>query len=94
MLSWGHVRMFSPWGRCARPANDGRTNVWYTMVSCGPPGAPLQVEFIPVHYDHARFAAQMRAEALPEEFIQTILTGWWTTCLEILPAREHECGRF
>ena len=30
----------------------------------------------------------MRAEELPGPFVETILTGWWTTCLEILPAKE------
>ncbi len=39
-------------------------------------------------------AAEMRAEGLPEEFVETILTGWWTTCLEILPARERAASRF
>jgi hypothetical protein len=34
----------------------------------------------------------MRAETLPAEFIQTILSGWWTTCLEILPVRERTAG--
>ena len=29
-----------------------------------------------------------------EEFVETILTGWWTTCLEILPARERAASRF
>jgi hypothetical protein len=24
--------------------------------------------------------AVMRAERLPEEFVATILSGWWTTC--------------
>jgi predicted phosphodiesterase len=52
----------------------------------------LRVEFVPVHYDHERLAAEMRAEKLPEEFVQTVLTGWWTTCLEILPARERRRG--
>ena len=37
---------------------------------------------------------EMRAERLPEEFVETILTGWWTTCLEILPAKERSAGRF
>jgi hypothetical protein len=36
----------------------------------------------------------MRREELPEEFVETILTGWWTTCLEILPARERAASRF
>ena len=45
-------------------------------------------------YDHQALAAEMRREGLPEEFVETILTGWWTTCLEILPARERAASRF
>jgi hypothetical protein len=36
----------------------------------------------------------MRAEHLPAEFIETIETGWWTTCLEILPAKERAHSKF
>lgn len=79
-------------GVLGRPANDGTTNVWYTLVeSCA--GA-LTVEHVPVPYDHHRLAAEMRAEKLPEEFVETVLTGWWTTCLEILPAKERAAGRY
>ena len=39
-------------------------------------------------------AAEMVAERLPKEFVQTTLTGWWTTCLEILPAKERLRGRY
>ncbi|MEK6374495.1 MAG: metallophosphoesterase family protein [Acidobacteriota bacterium] len=78
-------------GVIGRPANDGRTNVWYTMLTIG---AEASVEFIPVDYDHAALAAEMRAERLPEEFIQTIESGWWTTCLEALPPKERSAGRF
>ena len=53
----------------------------------------LGVTFVPARYDHERLAAQMREEGLPEEFVETILTGWWTTCLEILPAKERKAGR-
>jgi hypothetical protein len=31
----------------------------------------------------------MAAEGLPAEFIATIRTGWWTTCLGNTPARER-----
>jgi hypothetical protein len=54
----------------------------------------LRVEFVPVAYDHPRLANEMRAEGLPEEFVETVLTGWWTTCLEVLPAKERRRGRF
>jgi len=78
-------------GVLGRPENDGRTNVWYTLVSADP---DLHVEYIPVHYDHEQLAAEMRAEQLPEEFVTTILTGWWTTCLEILPGKERRRGKY
>ena len=77
-------------GVIGRPANDGRTNVWYAIVSV----PDMRVEFVPVVYDHERLAREMRDERLPEEFVETILTGWWTTCLEILPAKERSASRF
>jgi len=77
-------------GVIGRPANDGRTNVWYTLVETN----PFRVEFVPVAYDHHALASEMRRERLPEEFVETILTGWWTTCLEILPPKERAAGRF
>ncbi len=78
-------------GVIGRPENDGMPRVWYTVLTAGP---ELAVEFIPVDYDHERLARQMDAEGLPPEFAETIRTGWWTTCLENLPARERARGRF
>ena len=78
-------------GVLGRPENDGTTNVWYALLSAEP---TLHVEFAPVKYDHERLAAEMRSEKLPEEFVQTVLTGLWTTCLEILPAKERRRGAF
>lgn len=80
-------------GALGRPANDGRTNVWFTILEAGEGGA-LRETFVPVEYDHARLAREMREERLPPEFVETIETGWWTTCLEILPAKERAAGRF
>jgi hypothetical protein len=54
----------------------------------------LSVEFVPVHYDHMQLANEMRRERLPEEFVETIVSGWWTTCLEILPPKERAGGRY
>jgi predicted phosphodiesterase len=79
-------------GVIGRPANDGQTHVWYAMIEAREEG--LGVELIPLAYDHAGLAAEMRSEGLPEEFVETVLTGWWTTCLEILPARERAASRF
>jgi predicted phosphodiesterase len=87
----GGDRHFVNAGVLGRPENDGRTNVWYTLLEAGP---ELRVEFVPVVYDHERLAREMRGEGLPEEFAATVLTGWWTTCLEVLPAKERRRGRF
>ncbi|MCG8467816.1 MAG: metallophosphatase family protein [Gemmatimonadetes bacterium] len=89
--------VFANVGVLGRPANDGRTDVWYALVDIATAsgGQPqTRVEFVPVAYDHERLAAEMREENLPAEFIETITTGWWTTCLEVLPAKERARGRF
>jgi predicted phosphodiesterase len=78
-------------GVLGRPENDGRSCVWYALLEARP---DFRVEFVPVAYDHQRFADEMRRENLPEEFVETILTGWWTTCLEVLPSKERRRGRF
>lgn len=79
-------------GVIGRPANDGSTHVWFAMLEARE--AELGVELLPLRYDHESLAAEMRREKLPEEFVETVLTGWWTTCLEILPARERAASRF
>ena len=85
-------RVFANVGALGRPANDGRPVVWYAMLQAT--NGEIDVEFVPIAYDHLRLAAEMRAESLPAEFVDTIVTGWWTTCLEILPAKERRRGRF
>lgn len=89
---WGEGRAYVNVGALGRPANDGRTEVWYTILEAE--GRALSVEFVPLAYDHEALATEMRVEELPEEFVETILTGWWTTCLEILPGKERVRGRF
>lgn len=78
-------------GAIGRPANDGRTDVWYALLE--DIEGRVQTTFVPVAYDWRVLAAEMAAEGLPPEFIETLATGWWTTCLEILPARERQRGR-
>ena len=90
-------------GVLGRPENDGTTNVWYTLLhfenkseqgTAGNGSECFNVEFIPIEYDHEWLAREMREEKLPAEFMETILTGWWTTCLEVLPAKERRKGKF
>ncbi|HEV7672758.1 MAG TPA: metallophosphoesterase family protein [Thermoanaerobaculia bacterium] len=80
-------------GVIGRPANDGDVRVWYAVIEEGR-ADDLAVELSPLRYDHSALAAEMRAERLPEEFVETITSGWWTTCVEILPPRERAASRF
>jgi diadenosine tetraphosphatase ApaH/serine/threonine PP2A family protein phosphatase len=78
-------------GAIGRPQNDGTPDVWYAMLTAEP---EVAVEFVRVAYDHEAVARAIEAEGLPAEFAATLRTGWWTTCLENLPARERARGRF
>jgi hypothetical protein len=80
-------------GALGRPANDGKTNVWFSILTANAEGG-VHAEFVPVPYAHERLGKEMAQEGLPPEFIETINTGWWTTCLEVLPAKERAAGRY
>jgi len=79
-------------GAIGRPANDGRTHVWYAVLDLS--GETPDARFEPLPYDHERLASEMRAEGIVEPFVETVETGWWTTCLEILPAKERALGKY
>ncbi len=84
-------RLFANVGVIGRPENDGTTNVWYAVLSAHD---GVDLEFVPLDYDYQRLAREMEDEGLPSEFAQTARTGWWTTCLEILPVKERLRGTF
>lgn len=88
----GDGRWYLNAGALGRPANDGRREVWYAMLEAE--RGELRHEFVPVSYDAEALAGEMRDEGLPDEFVETILTGWWTTCLEVLPGKERARGRW
>lgn len=79
-------------GAIGRPANNGRQSVDYVLVDLI--DGELEIQFQSVDYDYETLAREMSAEGLPAEFSETILTGWWTTCLEVLPAKERALGRY
>jgi predicted phosphodiesterase len=97
-------RLFVNVGLLGRPENDGTTNVWYAIADTAragedrarpaPDSGSVRVEFVPLSYDHERLAGEMQAENLPDEFVKTILEGWWTTCLEVLPGKERRRGQY
>jgi hypothetical protein len=83
-------------GVIGRPANDGRTNVWYAGLASdradGGGGEPA-VEHAALAYDWRALAAEMRASGCPRSSSRPIETGWWTTCLEVLPAKERAASK-
>jgi predicted phosphodiesterase len=84
-------RHFVNVGVLGRPENDGTRRVWYALIEIG---TGFHLTFIPVDYDANGLADEMRGEGLPEQFVETILSGWWTTCLEVLPSKERRRGRY
>lgn len=80
-------------GVIGKPANDGQRDVWYAVLDLDP-DRPPSAELISLRYDWRAQVGSMRAAGLPELFVETIATGWWTTCMEILPPRERSRGRY
>lgn len=79
-------------GVIGRPANDGRREVRYAVVELA--GGRADVTLVPLAYDWGAQAASVRAAGLPEPFAETIESGWWTTCLQVLPPPERSRGRY
>jgi diadenosine tetraphosphatase ApaH/serine/threonine PP2A family protein phosphatase/pyruvate-formate lyase-activating enzyme len=79
-------------GTVGRPANDGRVDTWYAIVDVEEGRA--SAELVTLAYDWGAQAASMRAAGLPAAFVETVETGWWTTCLEVVPAPERARGRY
>jgi diadenosine tetraphosphatase ApaH/serine/threonine PP2A family protein phosphatase/pyruvate-formate lyase-activating enzyme len=79
-------------GTVGRPANDGSPRTWYALLDID--AGMAVAELVPVDYDWRAQAASMRRAGLPEAFVETIETGWWTTCLEAVPPGERSRGRF
>lgn len=81
-------------GAIGRPANDGDPRVAYAILDADAAERAPRVEWRRVAYEAAALAQEIRSEGLPEEFAETIETGWWTTCLEVLPWKERSRGRY
>ncbi len=79
-------------GAIGRPQNDGSRESVYAVLDLDAGAA--RAELVAVAYDWRAQADAMRAAGLPAAFIETIETGWGTTCLEIVPPPERARGRY
>jgi predicted phosphodiesterase len=79
-------------GVLGRPANDGGTHVWFAILDLE--NGQARAELVALDYDWRAQAASIRSAGLPEAFAQAVETGYWTTCLEIVPPAERSRGRY
>ena len=77
-------------GVLGRPAHEDSARVFYGMLEFAAGAALPTPRLVPLDYDPAPVAAAMRSEGLPDVFIESLLTGRWTTCCNILPAAERQ----
>ena len=76
-------------GVLGRPAHEDSTRVFYGIVDF-PRGAAMPMpRLAELAYDAGPVAEAMRAEKLPDAFIESLLGGRWTTCCNILPPAER-----
>ena len=79
-------------GVIGKPANDGDKKVWYGILEFS--AGRVEAQLIALNYDWKAQAGSMRDSGIPEPFVETIESGWWTTCLEVLPPAERARGKF
>ncbi|MGK7913719.1 MAG: metallophosphoesterase [Synechococcus sp.] len=77
-------------GVLGRPPHNGQPHVYYARLDYSAAVNALVPQLVPMTYDTSAAIAAMRSEGLPEEFCDSLQSGIWTTCAEILPATERE----
>jgi hypothetical protein len=77
---------------CGGPySNFGAVAAFLDQTMVWPHGTSFpQPEIVPLSYDPQPVVAAMAVEGLPSEFQESLLTGIWTTCAEILPDEERQ----
>ncbi|MEL6161434.1 MAG: metallophosphoesterase [Cyanobacteria bacterium J06623_5] len=76
-------------GVLGRPANTGNPAVTYGLLSWPDLVSAPKPHLQSMTYDVSATVSAMRREGLPEAFIESLETGIWTTCAEILPTAER-----
>ena len=77
-------------GVLGRPPHDGQPHVYYARLDFALGASAPSPTLVPMAYDTSTAIAAMRSEGLPEEFCDSLQSGIWTTCAEILPDTERE----
>ena len=75
-------------GVLGRPAHEGQPHVYYGCLHFSNTDTVPIPKLVPLTYDVGAVTTAMRSEGLPQEFIDSLEQGIWTTCAEILPAAE------
>lgn len=75
-------------GVLGRPAHDRTPHVSYGLLKFPYRSTMPEPELVSLSYEVEPVVATMRSEGLPEEFCESLQTGLWTTCAEILPEAE------
>jgi predicted phosphodiesterase len=76
-------------GAIGVPANDGTPRVWFSVLAVT--GQGIEIQHLPLEYDHVAAAAPMRAAGLPPGYADAMGTGLWPST-DVLPAAELARG--
>lgn len=80
-------------GAVGMPANDGRAEVWFSLLTPGPEPRSVVVEHRRLEYGWAAAAAKMRAAGLPEGYAAALGSGLWPSCDALPPPEAKRTGR-
>jgi predicted phosphodiesterase len=69
------------------PANDGRPDVWYSLLVAG--DGRIDVLHAPLAYDHRAAAGRMLEAKLPRAYATALLSGLWPD-MGVLPEAERQ----
>lgn len=76
-------------GVLGRPAHEGLPHVYFAELEFSATSAVPVPRIVPLVYHPEPVAAAMAEAGLPQEFQDSLLSGLWTTCAEVLPEAER-----
>jgi len=76
-------------GVLGRPAHEGRPHVYFAELEFSIKSAVPVPRILPLVYNPKPVVVAMAEAGLPQEFQDSLLSGVWTTCAEVLPEAER-----